>query len=161
MTSYILTFLFSVADRAEIFLIIAVSWQLPLHTHSLAAVSQRTTLRLSLDIFNDCFCPPNLSWRNTQVNKGESYTLIKMNFVDEESEYGDQWTNISYLRNFSMELFDDLDYDELNLTINMFSKDKRQIDEPYYSIILLCYTFVFCLGGKIIFSISLSYFRAF
>ena len=52
------------------------------------------------------------------------------------------------LTNFSMILSDmNIDYD-LNLTINMFSKDKRQIDEPYYTIILLCYTFVFCLGGR-------------
>ena len=52
------------------------------------------------------------------------------------------------LTNFSMILSDmDIDYD-LNLTINMFSKDKRQIDEPYYTIILLCYSFVFLLGGS-------------
>ena len=52
------------------------------------------------------------------------------------------------LTNFSMILSDmDIDYD-LNFTINMFSKDKRQIDEPYYTIILLCYSFVFLLGGS-------------
>ena len=50
--------------------------------------------------------------------------------------------------NFSMILSDmDIDYD-LNLTINMFSKDKRQIDEPYYTIILICYSLVFLLGGS-------------
>ena len=52
------------------------------------------------------------------------------------------------LTNFSMILSDmDIDYD-LNFTINMFSKDKRQIEEPYYTIILLCYSFVFLLGGS-------------
>ena len=72
-----------------------------------------------------------------------------MKFFDEESEYSDYMRNITHLTNFSMEMSDDLDIDyELNLTINMFGKDKRQIDEPYYSIILLCYTLVFCLGGN-------------
>ena len=52
------------------------------------------------------------------------------------------------LTNFSKILSDmNIDYD-LNLTINMFSKDKRQIDEPYYTMILLCYSFVFLLGGR-------------
>ena len=68
--------------------------------------------------------------------------MIKM---DEDSS--DQ-RGIGNLTNYSMTFGDiDIDY-ELNLTINMFSKDKRQIDEPYYTIILLCYTFVFCLGGR-------------
>ena len=57
--------------------------------------------------------------------------------------------------NFSIILSDmDIDYD-LNFTINMFSKDKRQIDEPYYTIILLCYSFVFLLGGRTNYSFQL------
>ena len=50
--------------------------------------------------------------------------------------------------NFSKILSDmDIEYD-LNLTINMFSKDERQIDEPYYTIILIFYSLVFLLGGS-------------
>ena len=36
---------------------------------------------------------------------------------------------------------------ELNSTIRMFGKDKRELSEPAYSIILVCYFVLVCIAG--------------
>ena len=82
-----------------------------------------------------------------QYNESD-YKSQKKKFMIKMDDDSSDLRGMGNLTNYSMTFSDmDIDY-ELNLTINMFSKDKRQIDEPYYTIILICYSLVFLLGGS-------------
>ena len=58
-------------------------------------------------------------------------------------------TNYSFhFPNISEETFNEMHVEQLDIVIEMFSSEQREISDPAYTVIILCYAILVIIAGK-------------
>ena len=58
-------------------------------------------------------------------------------------------TNYSfYFPNISEETFNEMHIEQLDIVIEMFSSEQREISDPAYTVVILCYAILVTIAGE-------------